>query len=137
MLEHNNENQSSQPTLDRASRSSHAGHVRTLNSVCGRSEPLQALCLCTRYLGEKTRRSSFLCLIASAHLTDIPQHSTTMDRQSVYTLSLFGEEQSANGDSTNRQTQKELVAFVLEFHLDGNYIYRYAQRENVKGQGQH
>ena len=52
-----------------------------------------------------------------------------MDRQSVYTLSLFGEEQSANGDSTNRQTQKELVAFVLEFHLDGNYIYRYAQRE--------
>lgn len=49
-----------------------------------------------------------------------------MDRQSVYTLSLFGEEQSANGDSTNKQIQKELIAFVLEFHLDGNYIYRYA-----------
>lgn len=55
-----------------------------------------------------------------------------MDRQSVYTLSLFGEEQSANGDSTNKQVQKELVAFVLEFHLDGNYIYRYADR--VHGQ---
>ncbi|PPJ59400.1 hypothetical protein CBER1_06899 [Cercospora berteroae] len=54
-----------------------------------------------------------------------------MDRQSVYTLSLFGEEQSANGDSTNKQIQKELVAFVLEFHLDGNYIYRDQIRENV------
>lgn len=62
-------------------------------------------------------------------------HITTMDRQSVYTLSLFGEEQSANGDSTNKQTQKELVAFVLEFHLDGNYIYRYGKEARGGGGG--
>jgi DNA replication licensing factor MCM5 len=50
-----------------------------------------------------------------------------MDRQSVYTLSLFGEERSAtDGEHSNKQTHNELVAFVLDFHLDGNYIYRYA-----------
>lgn len=58
-----------------------------------------------------------------------------MDRQSVYTLSLFGEEQSANGDSSNKQTQRELVAFVLDFHLDGNYIYRYAVQRGGGGGG--
>lgn len=59
-----------------------------------------------------------------------------MDRQSVYTLSLFGEEQSANGDSSNKQTQRELVAFVLDFHLDGNYIYRYAVQRGGGGGGE-
>ncbi|KAF7189973.1 DNA replication licensing factor mcm5 [Pseudocercospora fuligena] len=54
-----------------------------------------------------------------------------MDRQSVYTLSLFGEERSADGDQTNKQIQKELIAFILEFHLDGVYIYRDQIRENV------
>lgn len=59
-----------------------------------------------------------------------------MDRQSVYTLSLFGEEQSANGDSSNKQTQRELVAFVLDFHLEGNYIYRYAVQRGGGGGGE-
>lgn len=52
-----------------------------------------------------------------------------MDRQSVYTLSLFGE--NSDGDQTNKQVQKELVAFILEFHLDGTYLYRDQIRENV------
>ncbi|KXT15349.1 hypothetical protein AC579_10432 [Pseudocercospora musae] len=54
-----------------------------------------------------------------------------MDRQSVYTLSLFGEERSADGDQTYKQIQKELIAFILEFHLDGVYLYRDQIRENV------
>lgn len=47
-----------------------------------------------------------------------------MDRQSVYTLSLFGESQNDNGDSTFKQTQKELVSFIMEFHLENIFIYR-------------
>ena len=50
-----------------------------------------------------------------------------MDRQSVYTLSLFGETASANGEESNKQVQKEIVNFVLEFHLDGIYVYRYVR----------
>lgn len=47
-----------------------------------------------------------------------------MDRQSVYTLSLFGENESVGGGS-NKKIQKELVDFILEFHLENVYIYRY------------
>ncbi|KAK0264741.1 minichromosome maintenance protein 5 [Friedmanniomyces endolithicus] len=55
-----------------------------------------------------------------------------MDRQSVYTLSLFGEDRSANGgQETNKQVQQELVDFILEFHLDNVFIYRDQIRENV------
>ncbi|KAK4621576.1 DNA replication licensing factor mcm5 [Fulvia fulva] len=53
-----------------------------------------------------------------------------MDRQSVYTLSLFGESQG-NGEESVKQQEKEIVKFVLEFHLDGVYIYRDQIRENV------
>ncbi|EGP85117.1 unnamed protein product [Zymoseptoria tritici ST99CH_1A5] len=53
-----------------------------------------------------------------------------MDRQSTYTLSLFGES-NGDGDSSNKQIQKELVAFVLDFHLDNVFIYRDQIRENV------
>lgn len=49
------------------------------------------------------------------------QH-TTMDRQSVYTLSLFGEDKAV--EESNKRVQKELVDFVLEFHLDNVFIYR-------------
>ncbi|KAK3686788.1 minichromosome maintenance protein 5 [Vermiconidia calcicola] len=54
-----------------------------------------------------------------------------MDRQSVYSLSLFGEDRSANGDQSNRQIQQELVDFILEFHLENVFIYRDQIRENV------
>jgi len=47
-----------------------------------------------------------------------------MDRQPTYSLSLFGENQSTNGDPSNKQTQQELVDFILEFHLDNVFIYR-------------
>ena len=49
-----------------------------------------------------------------------------MDRQPTYSLSLFGEDRnSAGGDQTNRQIQKELIDFLLEFHVENVFIYRY------------
>lgn len=42
----------------------------------------------------------------------------------MYTLSLFGEDKSLNGGGSNKQTQKELVDFILEFHLENVFIYR-------------
>nr|POE72764.1 dna replication licensing factor mcm5 [Quercus suber] len=60
-----------------------------------------------------------------------PQKLPKMDRQSVYTLSLFGESQTDNGDTTFKQTQKELVSFIMEFHLENVFIYRDQIRENV------
>ena len=55
-----------------------------------------------------------------------------MDRQSVYTLSLFGEDRSANGGLESvKQLQQELVDFVLDFHLDTVFVYRDQLRENV------
>lgn len=50
-----------------------------------------------------------------------------MDRQSVYTLSLFGEDRSASGGESNKHVQQELVDFILEFHLENVFIYRYEQ----------
>jgi DNA replication licensing factor MCM5 len=47
-----------------------------------------------------------------------------MDRQSVYTLPLFGEDRSESGGESNKQIQQELVDFVLEFHLENVFIYR-------------
>ncbi|CAK3839429.1 DNA replication licensing factor mcm5 [Lecanosticta acicola] len=54
-----------------------------------------------------------------------------MDRQSVYTLSLFGESAAADGEESNRQLRQKITKFVLEFHLDSIYIYRDQIRENV------
>lgn len=48
-----------------------------------------------------------------------------MDRKSVYSLSLFPDDRSANGQESVRHTQQELVEFILEFHLDNIFIYRY------------
>ena len=48
-----------------------------------------------------------------------------MDRQPTYSLSLFGDNQSVNGDQTNKQIQQELVDFILEFHLENVFVYRY------------
>lgn len=52
-----------------------------------------------------------------------------MDRQSVYTLSLFGENDSLQGAESNRKIRNELVDFILEFHLENVYIYRYEEPE--------
>lgn len=49
-----------------------------------------------------------------------------MDRQPTYSLSLFGDNQSSTGDQTIKQIQQELVDFILDFHLENVFIYRYA-----------
>ncbi|KAI9685168.1 MAG: minichromosome maintenance protein 5 [Bathelium mastoideum] len=54
-----------------------------------------------------------------------------MDRQSVFSLSLFGEDRSATGPDTRGSIQRALVDFILEFHLDNVFIYRDQIRENV------
>lgn len=52
--------------------------------------------------------------------------SIAMDRQSVFTLSLFGESKDNDGgESSNKKTQQQLVDFILEFHLENVFIYRY------------
>jgi len=49
-----------------------------------------------------------------------------MDRQSVYTLDLWGENRSnvSEGQESNRQVQKKLVDFILSFAVDNAFIYR-------------
>ncbi|KAK7555318.1 MCM2/3/5 family-domain-containing protein [Phyllosticta citricarpa] len=53
-----------------------------------------------------------------------------MDRQTVYSLSLFGPGDNENED-TNSQVQQHLVDFILDFHIDNVFIYRDQIRENV------
>ena len=51
-----------------------------------------------------------------------------MDRQSVYSLSVYGPERDDNGNiiqESRAQMQQQLVNFILEFQLDGVFIYRY------------
>lgn len=49
-----------------------------------------------------------------------------MDRQSVYTLDLWGENRSnvSEGQESNKQVQKKLVDFILSFAVDNAFIYR-------------
>lgn len=51
-----------------------------------------------------------------------------MDRQTVYSLDLWGEQKSeaSAGQESNNQVQKKLVDFVLSFAVDNAFIYRYA-----------
>jgi DNA replication licensing factor MCM5 len=51
------------------------------------------------------------------------------DLQSTYTVSLFGSTQGddrRDGSSPSR-IQTALVDFVMDFHLDNVFIYRYAE----------
>lgn len=55
------------------------------------------------------------------------------DRQSAYSISLFGSTQGddqQHGSSPSR-IQQQLVDFVMDFHLDGVFLYRDQIRENV------
>ncbi|KAF2859776.1 MCM-domain-containing protein [Piedraia hortae CBS 480.64] len=54
-----------------------------------------------------------------------------MDRQSVYSLSLFQDNISQNGQETVRQLQQEFIDFILDFRLDNVFTYRDQIRENV------
>ncbi|KAM0707822.1 hypothetical protein Q7P35_004471 [Cladosporium inversicolor] len=56
-----------------------------------------------------------------------------MDRQTTYSLDLWGEQKSevSAGQESNNQVQKKLVDFVLSFAVDNAFIYRDQIRENV------
>lgn len=48
-----------------------------------------------------------------------------MDRQTVYSLDLWGEKSEQNdGQESNRQVQTKLVDFILSFAVDNAFIYR-------------
>ncbi|GAB7330581.1 hypothetical protein MBLNU13_g02167t1 [Cladosporium sp. NU13] len=56
-----------------------------------------------------------------------------MDRQTTYSLDLWGEQKSevSAGQESNNQVQKKLVDFILSFAVDNAFIYRDQIRENV------
>lgn len=56
-----------------------------------------------------------------------------VDRQSAYSISLFGSQRDDNApDSVSpSRIQQALVDFVMEFHLDNIFVYRDQIRENV------
>jgi hypothetical protein len=62
----------------------------------------------------------------------VERHTThtnhKMDRQTVYSLDLWGEQKSeaSAGQESNNQVQKKLVDFILSFAVDNAFIYRYA-----------
>jgi len=50
-----------------------------------------------------------------------------LDRQSAYSISLFGSQRGDDGPNEGhqrKQIQQALVDFVMDFHLDGVFIYR-------------
>ncbi|KAH7413568.1 MCM2/3/5 family-domain-containing protein [Phaeosphaeria sp. MPI-PUGE-AT-0046c] len=55
------------------------------------------------------------------------------DRQSVYSVSVFGSRASEGGQdaAAPSRVQQALVDFIMAFNLDNNYIYRDQIRENV------
>lgn len=59
-------------------------------------------------------RSEFIHPTASCYI---------MDRQSVYTLSIFPESHE-DGDNTRGEIQKQLVTFILDFHIENTFLYR-------------
>jgi hypothetical protein len=60
--------------------------------------------------------------------THISHTTHKMDRQTVYSLDLWGEQKSeaSAGQESNNQVQKKLVDFILSFAVDNAFIYRYA-----------
>ena len=59
---------------------------------------------------------------------DTPKiHIHKMDRQTTYSLDLWGEQKSevSAGQESNNQVQKKLVDFILSFAVDNAFIYRY------------
>lgn len=50
-----------------------------------------------------------------------------MDRQSAYTLSVFPEDRESVGEDSRQFVQEQLVRFILEFHLENAFIYRFVR----------
>ncbi len=47
-----------------------------------------------------------------------------MDRQSAYSLSIFHEDRSVNGQDSRGRVHQQLVDFILDFHIDNVFVYR-------------
>ncbi|KAK3044874.1 hypothetical protein LTS18_000124, partial [Coniosporium uncinatum] len=55
-----------------------------------------------------------------------------MDRQTNYSISLYGPRSDVDDEEINRgRIQQQLVDFILDFHLDNVFVYRDQIRENV------
>lgn len=55
-----------------------------------------------------------------------------MDRESVYTLSVgFGQDGRDDEGDSKLKFQQQLIAFILEYRVDNQFIYRELIRENV------
>lgn len=50
------------------------------------------------------------------------------DRQTPYTISVFPSEGDGDhGDAAPSRMQQRLVDFIMDFHLDNVFVYRYVQ----------
>lgn len=48
-----------------------------------------------------------------------------MDARSTYTVSVYPQDADYNGPDTRSWTIQAFINFILEFHLDNVFIYRY------------
>lgn len=49
-----------------------------------------------------------------------------MDARSVYTVSVLPPDETFSGPDGRAATQRDLMNFILDFHIDNAFIYRYA-----------
>ncbi|KAI1084158.1 MCM-domain-containing protein [Whalleya microplaca] len=54
-----------------------------------------------------------------------------MDRQSVYSVSVFQSSHAGSNEDTRLQVQEQLVTFILQFRHDNIFVYRDQLRENA------
>lgn len=53
-----------------------------------------------------------------------------MDSRSVYTVSVYNADERFNGEDSRSAIQKRLMSFILDFHTDNAFIYRYIAYHN-------
>lgn len=63
------------------------------------------------------------------HISSLPHwfsltSTVRMDTRSVYTIGTYYPDELYHGPDTRGQTQKALMNFILEFHIDNTFIYR-------------
>jgi DNA replication licensing factor MCM5 len=55
------------------------------------------------------------------------------DRQTPYTISVFpGDGDGDHGDAAPSRMQQRLVDFIMEFHLDNVFVYRYVREQPAR-----
>lgn len=79
----------------------------------------------------RMRRESFtsaqpLPFSLLTHCTNHPHINVKMDSRSVYTVSVLPPDESFNGPDARGATQRDLMNFILDFHIDNAFIYRSA-----------